>query len=242
MFQKQKPNFGVHFKTFIVMATICPLGRPLGWKTPNKTYFEILWGGPRGENKNKHENNQKNIFGISLRRTQWRKPNKLWKKQKHWKHKKTYSETLGLPSPIPKTSGKLFFLDLFGFTNVFLFFSMFFGVSFFLVFQFWFPNVLGFSNIFSVFSMGSSPKRFQICSFGFSHVYFCFLHGALPKESQNIFFWCFPAYNVVHKRKQQKSNGKTVCVSSGWLESHREGRHLDQTYYVHVCFAGMGKR
>jgi hypothetical protein len=88
MFQKQKPNFGFHFKTFIVMATICPLGRPLGWKTPKKTYFEILWGGPRGEIKNKHGKNQKNIFGISLGRTPWRKPNKLCKKQKPWKHKK----------------------------------------------------------------------------------------------------------------------------------------------------------
>ena len=87
MFQKQRPNFGLRFKTFIVMATICPLGRPLGWKTPNKTYFEILWGGPRGENKNKHEKKQKNIFGISLGRTPWRKPKKYWKSQEHWETK-----------------------------------------------------------------------------------------------------------------------------------------------------------
>ena len=189
-----------------------------------RTYLESLWGGPHGENQTNFVKN-KNLGNT----------------------KKTYSETLGLPSPIPKTSGKLFFLYLFvfGFSTGFYFFnvfwSMFFGFSFFLVFPFWFSNVFGFSNIFSVFSMGPSPKSFQIFSPGFSNVYFCFLHVAFPKESQ-IFFWCFPAYNVVHKKKQQKSNGKTACVSSGWLESHREGRHLDQTYYVHVCFAGMGKR
>ena len=190
MFQKQKPNFGVHFKTFIVMATICPLGRPLGWKTPNKTYFEILWGGPRGENKNKHENNQKNIFGISLGRTQWRKPNKLWKKQKPWKHKKTYSETLGLPSPIPKTSGKLFFLDLFGFTNVFYFFQCFLVFPFFWCFNFGFPMFLAFPIFFRFSPWGPPQRDSKYVLLVFLMFIFVFSTGPSPKNLK-IYFLVF---------------------------------------------------
>jgi hypothetical protein len=67
--------------------------------------------------------------------------------------------------------------------------NMFFCVS----------KVFVFYKVCLVFSMGSSPKRFQICSFGFSHVYFWFLHGALPKESQNMFFWVFSSLRAFTK-------------------------------------------
>jgi len=62
------------------MATICPLGRPLGWK---KKYFEILWGGHHGENQNKHwKKNATNRYLKSL----WGGPHgekKTWKNTKN---------------------------------------------------------------------------------------------------------------------------------------------------------------
>ena len=97
MFQKQRPNFGLHFKTFIVMATICPLGRPIGWKNTQKKYFEIFWGEPHEENQNKHgktttkkKKKKKTIFGDSLgralsRRTKNGRTEKiLQKKNRGW--------------------------------------------------------------------------------------------------------------------------------------------------------------
>ena len=48
---------------------------------------------------------------------------------------------------------------------------------------------------FFLFSPWGPPRRVStyclFCFFGFSNVYFGFLHGALPKESQHIFFLCF---------------------------------------------------
>jgi hypothetical protein len=94
MFQKQRPNFGLHFKTFIVMATICPLGRPLGWKnTQKKTYFEILWGEPHEENQNKHgktPTKKKNyiwrLFGESpiQKNKKWKNRKNIGKKNRGW--------------------------------------------------------------------------------------------------------------------------------------------------------------
>ena len=75
------------------------------WK--NKKYLKSLWGGPHGETKKRSEK-QKNIFEESLGRAPWRKPKKHVK-TKNKKHQ--YSETLGLPFPIPKTS--VFFLVVF---------------------------------------------------------------------------------------------------------------------------------
>ena len=168
MFQTQRPNFGLRFKTFIVMATICPLGRPLGWKnkknilrffgegTMEKTkinigkknaknrYLKSLWGGPHGENEKKIGKTKK-IFEESLGRAPWKnqktigdkkKMKSLWggphgENQKKWKNKKTkkhqYSETLGLPFPIPKTS--VFFSCCF--SKFFVFFQVFFFSKFF---------------------------------------------------------------------------------------------------------------
>ena len=112
MFRTQRPNFGLRFKTFIVMATICPLGRPLGWKNKKK-YFEILWGGHHGENQNKHwkKKRKKQIFEESLGRAPWRKRKKKRKNKKNiwrvfgegpmekpkndWRHKKKIEESLG---------------------------------------------------------------------------------------------------------------------------------------------------
>ena len=195
MFQKQKPNFGVHFKTFIVMATICPLGRPLGWKTPKKTYFEILWGGPRGEIKNKHGKNQKNIFGISLGRTPWRKPNKLCKKQKTLEtQKKHILRLLAYPPPSPRLlENCFFFIFLFLVFPLVFIFSMFFGqcflvFPFFWCFHFGFPMFFGFSNIFFGFLHGALPKEFPNIFPGFFQCLFLFSSCGLPQRISKNFF------------------------------------------------------
>jgi hypothetical protein len=85
------------------MATICPLGRPLGWKNKKK-YFEILWGGHHGENQNKHwkKKRKKQIFEESLGRAPWRKRKKIGKTKKifeeslgraPWRNQKTIGDT-----------------------------------------------------------------------------------------------------------------------------------------------------
>jgi hypothetical protein len=115
MFQKQRPNFGLHFKTFIVMATICPLGRPLGWKnTQKKTYFEILWGEPHEENQNKHGKTPTKKKKLYLE-TLWGEPHpekqKMEEPKKYWK-KKSWLEWLGAFSQKtfekPKKNWRLF--------------------------------------------------------------------------------------------------------------------------------------
>jgi hypothetical protein len=107
--------------------------------------LKSLWGGPHGENEKKigkkkkifEESlgrapwrNQKTIgytkkIEESLGRAPWRKPKKKWKNKKTKKHQ--YSETLGLPFPIPKTS--VFFSCCF--SKFFVFFQVFFFSKFF---------------------------------------------------------------------------------------------------------------
>ena len=190
----------------------------INMRTTKRTYLESLWGGPNGENQTNFGKN-KNLGNT----------------------KKHILRLLAYPPPSPRLLENCFFLIFLVLPMFFIFFNvfwcfLFFGVSILVSQCSWlFQYFFGFLH-------GVLPKEIPNMFFWFFSCLFLFSPRGPPQRISKYIFWCFPAYNVVHKKKQQKSNGKTVCVSSGWLESHREGRHLDQTYYVHVCFAGMGKR
>jgi hypothetical protein len=116
-------------------------------KHKQKTYFEILWGGPHGANHNKHwkkpknKNNKKKYLETLWGGPQEKSKNP-WKKTNIGKTKaKMYSEALGLPPPSPR---------------LLVFFFQCFLCS---------PMIFYFSNVFLVFSMGPSPKSLQILLF-----------------------------------------------------------------------------
>ena len=94
------------------MATICPSGRPWCSKnTQQKTYFEILWGGPHEENQNKHGKTPTKKNKLYLE-TLWGEPQP--EKQKMEQPKKYLEKRLVvgvvrrvLPKNLWKTKSKL---------------------------------------------------------------------------------------------------------------------------------------
>jgi hypothetical protein len=102
------------------MATICPLGRPLGWKTLKKHILRFFGEGPIEKTKiniGKTKNKKRRLFGEGPTE----KSQKSWKKQKNIKNKNALESLL--PFPHPKVGSQ----------------NLFFGMFFFAFFS-WYPS------------------------------------------------------------------------------------------------------
>jgi hypothetical protein len=99
------------------MATICPLGRPLGWKTLKKHILRFFGEGPIEKTKiniGKTKNKKRRLFGEGP----MEKSQKSWKKQKNIKNKNALESLL--PFPHPKVGSQNLFFGMFFFCFLFL--------------------------------------------------------------------------------------------------------------------------